>query len=307
MNIPPMPRGYSVPDGRILTLTHCFNAQSRTEVLLCSLLMGAANSQKRFMQQPLRFLQDVNYYRLSAFFLPYERNLRGVPFSRIVRLYEFDSKLRALLIPLIEKVEIRFRSRIAYMFAERYGAEGYLESSSFSSRHDHETFIAHIQKCVKENRQSVVVKHHEEKYGGHYPLWVLIEFFSMGMLSYFFSDMKRADKKALVKSMDYNRSDKEIESWLRCLTILRNKCAHYSRLYYAVFTSVPLFDEGLDSSIARTLYPQLLMLKQLVQCNDTWIKFAESFSSLIDVYEDAIELKHMGLPDDWETKLSHVL
>ena len=31
------------------------------------------------------------------------------------------------------------------------------------------------------------------------PLWVLIEFFSMGMLSYFFSDMKRADKKALVK------------------------------------------------------------------------------------------------------------
>ena len=69
-----------------------------------------------------------------------------------------------------EKVEIRFRSRVAYMFAERYGAEGYLESSSFSSRHDHETFIAHIKKCVTENRQSVVVKHHEEKYGGHYPL-----------------------------------------------------------------------------------------------------------------------------------------
>ena len=40
----------------------------------------------------LRFLQDVNYYnRLSAFFLPYESNLRGVPFCRIVRLYEFDS------------------------------------------------------------------------------------------------------------------------------------------------------------------------------------------------------------------------
>ena len=255
----------------------------------------------------LRFLQDVNYYRLSAFFLPYEGELSGVPFSCIVRLYEFDSKLRALLIPLIETIEIRFRSRIAYMFDERYGAEGYLEASSFSSRHDHETFIEHIKKCVKENRQSVVVKHHEEKYCGHYPIWVLIEFFSMGMLSYFFSDMRRADKKALVKSMEYDRSDKEIESWLRCLTILRNKCAHYSRLYYAVFTSVPLFDEGLDSPIARTLYPQLLMLKQLAQSNDAWMRFAESFSSLLDEYEDAIELKHMGLPDDRKTKLFHVL
>ena len=53
MNIPLLPRGYSVPDGRILTLTRCFNAQSRTEVLLCSLLRGAADSQKRFMQQLL--------------------------------------------------------------------------------------------------------------------------------------------------------------------------------------------------------------------------------------------------------------
>ena len=96
----------------------------------------------------LRFLQNVNYYRLSAFFLPYKSNLKGVLFSRIVRLYEFDSKLRALLVPLIETIEIRFRSRIAYIFSERYGAEGYLESSSFSSRHDHEAFIAHIKKNV---------------------------------------------------------------------------------------------------------------------------------------------------------------
>ena len=59
--------------------------------------------------------------------------------------------------------------------------------------------------------------------------------------------------------------------------------------------------------IAHTLYPQLLMLKHLVQSNDTWIEFAESFSSLIDEHEDAIELRHMGLPDDWKPKLSHVL
>lgn len=29
-----------------------------------------------------------------------------------------------------------------------------------------------------------------EKYGGKFPLWVIIEFFSMGMLSYFYSTLK---------------------------------------------------------------------------------------------------------------------
>ena len=57
MNIPLLPRGYSVPEGRILTPARCFDAQSRTEVLLCSRLMSAADSQNRFMQQLLIFFQ----------------------------------------------------------------------------------------------------------------------------------------------------------------------------------------------------------------------------------------------------------
>ena len=167
----------------------------------------------------LKFLKDVNYYRFSAYLLPYMNNLKEVSFKEIQQIYEFDSKLRALLIQIIERIEIKFRSRLSYYFAEKYGAEGYLDASNYSKRHDHAAFLGHISKCIKENSQSPVIKHHEQKYSGHYPVWVLIEFFSMGMLSFFYSDLNRSDRKAIVKNMDYCRSDKEIERWLRCLTI----------------------------------------------------------------------------------------
>lgn len=252
----------------------------------------------------LDFLKDVNYYRLSAYLLPYKGKAARLEFNQIKKIYEFDSKLRSLVIPVIENVEIKFRSRLAYLFSEKYGAEGYLDSSNFSSRHNHEAFLSHIAKCITDNRQSVVIKHHEEKYESHYPLWVLIEFFSMGMLSYFYSDMKRSDKKHLVKEIGFPRSDREIESWLRCLTILRNKCAHYSRLYYSVFPSIPMFEEGLDRERERTLYPQLLMLKNLLLDDNLWNEmFSVPFHSLIEEYKEFIEEKHIGLPIDWRDRL----
>ena len=126
----------------------------------------------------------------------------------------------------------------------------------------------------------------------------------MGMLSYFYSDMKRGDKKHLVKEISFPRSDREIESWLRCLTILRNKCAHYPRLYYSVFPSIPLFEEGLDRERKRTLYPQLLMLKYLLLDDKLWNEmFSVPFHSLLEEYKEFVEEKHIGLPTDWRDRI----
>ena len=90
-----------------------------------------------------------------------------------------------------------------------------------------------------DKRTSLVVTHYERKYDGLYPLWVIVEFFSLGMLSYFYSDLLRDDKKMIARALGC-KSDEKLESWLRCLTDLRNRCAHYSRLYYWNFTSIPL-------------------------------------------------------------------
>ncbi len=256
----------------------------------------------------IAFLKRVNYYRLSAYFLPFGKSYDGLAFSEIRRIYEFDGALRAVLSPIIERIEITLRSVVSYCFSEKYGAEGYLSASNFSRKHNHEAFQSHLVRCLKENNKSNVVMHHEEKYDGHYPLWVIVEFFSLGMLSYFYSDLTRDDKKAITRALGY-KSDRKLESWLRCLTDLRNRCAHYSRLYYWSFSAVPLLyeEEAVnDERIERSLYPQIIMLKEMINDSDVWESmFVIPFTGLIDEYKGAIRLKHIGFPESWKTSLSY--
>lgn len=184
-------------------------------------------------------------------------------------------------------------------FSGKYGAEGHLDEDNFSKRHDHDAFRLHLARCVKENRTSLVVTHHEKKYDGHYPFWVIIEFFSLGMLSYFYSDLLRDDKKTIAKALGC-KSDDKLESWLRCLTDLRNRCAHYSRLYYWNFTSIPLLYREDKVENQRSLYAYLIMLEHLSGDAYVWkTEFRPQFYALVHEYSEDIDFKHIGLPENW--------
>lgn len=62
-----------------------------------------------------------------------DRFCEGVSFEDITELYEFDKKLRHLLLDIIECVEIAFLTHIAYHLAHKYGALGYLDKSNFNN------------------------------------------------------------------------------------------------------------------------------------------------------------------------------
>ncbi len=69
-------------------------------------------------------LAHVNYYRLSAYCLPFkQRDERGniterfqenTALSDILRFYEFDRKLRFLLMDALERIEISLRTNITH-------------------------------------------------------------------------------------------------------------------------------------------------------------------------------------------------
>ena len=88
-------------------------------------------------QECIDFLKRTNYYRLSAYFLPFRKKdgefFSNVTFSRVQKIYEFDSLLRGLIFSTIEDIEINLRTKLAYYVAHKYGALGYLSSVMFSS------------------------------------------------------------------------------------------------------------------------------------------------------------------------------
>ena len=253
------------------------------------------------------FLKGVNYYRFTAYLLPFKNPddtyKEGTSFYKVRRIYEFDTALRNLIFRLIEIIELYLRTQFAYYFAHHYTAIGYMNPNNFSHKHIHEDFIKHITDCIEDNKETPIVRHHKEKYDGHFPIWVIIELFSIGTLSRFFADMKRSDQRQIATTCHWPEYGL-VPGWLKCLTELRNRCAHYSRLYYWEFISVPGFPENTKASKnMRSLFNQVLMLKYLCPQKATWEEFKANLISLISGYSDSIDIKHIGFPDDWSSIL----
>ena len=254
----------------------------------------------------LSVLADINYYRLSAYFLPFkdgERYVSGTSFATIHSIYEFDRKLRSLLLALMEGLETRLRAQLANLHAHKYGALGYLDSQNFNSWHKHDLFMQHLSDVIAKNKRTLIVRHHQEKYESQFPIWVIIELFTFGMLSTFYSDMIREDQKNISRSI-FRRSDTELRSWLICLTHLRNACAHYSRLYYTLFPARPAKMQGLDRVMNRRLFDYILISKALCEGTSYWdTEFQPAFLALMKSHS-CVQLKHIGFPNNWHDFLA---
>ncbi len=249
-----------------------------------------------------RILSEIDYYRLSAYFLPFKKSddtyKEGTSFTKVYRIYEFDRKLRNLLFSAIEVIEIWLRSSLSYFHAHKYGPLGYLDTTHFNARHNHIKFMQMLDGEIDNNATVPFVQHHITQYQRQFPLWVACELFTFGMLSYFYSDLLTADKKQLM-----GRAYHDASTWLRCCTDLRNICAHYGRLYFRTFPSIP---SGfyLDTDSSRKLWGATLSVKALYPSKEKWNQeFLPALKALFDEYGDTIDLKHIAFPADWATQL----
>ena len=247
-------------------------------------------------------LENVGYYRLSAYFLPFKKDdgqyVDGLSIGKVYNIYEFDRRLRSLLFSAIEDIEISLRARLSYFHSGKYGPLGYLDKNSFNARHNADKFKSNITREIENNKNVPFVKHHIEHYEGQFPLWVIIELFSFGMLSYFYNDFTTADKKSFA-GKDYG----DMVSWLRCCTDLRNICAHYGRLYYRSFSAMPT-GFNISEPVKRRLWGAILSVKALYPSTEKWnSEFISSIAKLFEEYQDDINLYHLAFPKDWLSQL----
>ena len=156
---------------------------------------------------------------------------------------------------------------------------------------------------MKHSKKLLFVKHHIENYEGKFPLWVATELFTFGMLSYFYGDMVTSDKKDLAKSM-YSTTYSNLESWLRCCTDLRNICGHHGRLYFRIFSAIPVTPKGFPVDLGRRLFDNVVTLSFLYPDSSRWnYEVLPAIAALIEEYAADIELEHIGFPEEWENLL----
>lgn len=253
-------------------------------------------------------LSNINYYRLVHYFSVFlDKNgsyKDGTTFEKVMRVYDFDRLMRSLLLTALEEVEISMRAHVSNYHALKYGALGYLNESTFDFHHNHKYFISKIERLVETNTGEAMVSHHMKKYGGSFPLWVIMELFSFGMLNTFYSDLKTDDKKAIADKA-FDVSYRCVEDWLYCLSDLRNACAHYNRLYANTLENIPKQPGDYHRPLTNSVYDHILILKRLYPRDDAWrTTFLMRLEMLLMEYADVVELEHIGFPPDWREELA---
>ena len=254
-------------------------------------------------------LQHINYYRLSAYWLPFQVNATthefklGTCFDDVLNSYNFDRELRLLVFDSIERIEVSVRSQWAYQVGYLHGSHAHLDCQLFDRR-QWQRNIDDLTKEVNRSDESFI-NHLKNTYSELLPpVWAACEVMSLGLLSRWYSSLKpQQTRNAIARS--YNLNEVVLESWLKHLSLVRNTCAHHSRLWNREFTITPVLprDPKIRKVIqlvsnSRKLYNTLVIIIFFAD------KIAPSYSwrsrirELIAKY--SIPVDAMGFPQNWQ-------
>jgi abortive infection bacteriophage resistance protein len=260
-------------------------------------------------------LQHINYYRLSAYFLPYQHNknskdrntfLSNITFEEILNLYYFDTELRKIIFEAIENIEIYFRTQISYYHSQEYGAFGYLDINNLRSNFQEE-FDKLYQDILKEKERSkeIFIRHFKEKYNSSdLPLWSVVEIISFGSLSKLFMLLKDKEQKSVIESMG-NINKVVFFKWLKALSSIRNICAHHSRLWnrtLGISFEVPRNNnrfEALKNSNHKIFFALSVIKYILTSIGEDKLDFKDKIKNLLKKYPN-VNTNTMGFIDEWE-------
>ena len=257
------------------------------------------------------YLQHLNYYRLGAYWLPFEQDHAthcfrpGTHFSQVLNLYIFDRELRLLVLDALERLEVSVRTQWAYQLAHRHGAHAHLQSA-IAFRQDR--WLSNLEALEKEVQRSdeTFIKHLTATYSEALPpLWAVCEVMSLGLLSRWYANLKPMATRTAIASV-YGLDQRVFESWLHHLTLIRNACAHHSRLWNREFSVTPMLPQrplvlaAQFQTRSRKFYNSLLILLHCMDRIAPRHHWRRRLVGLIDHH--TIPVATMGFPADWKSK-----
>ena len=287
----------------------------------------------------LRCLNTIGYYRLSGYYYTYRRFDRvsgrrtdhfapGTTFDQVLALYEFDRRLKLLVLDAVERIEIMIRVRVGHTLGER-GTFAHLDESCLDGKFTrastsagmtaHETWLRRV-KDGQARSQEDFVRHFRETYEGQLPVWVVTEILDFGSLSSLYAGMMRRDRDAIAVSLGIHDvagggNGRALANWLQAINFVRNTCAHHSRLWNRNMT-VQIGPKALrpikdlkhvaDRSTASTdrIYATLCVVSYLLERAGGASRWRQSIRRLIPagLAESRRSTYEMGIPPTWESE-----
>lgn len=298
-----------------------------------------------------RYLSTIGYYRLSVYWSPFlsqdkKQFIPDTTFDKILKIYIFDRKLRLLVMEALERIEVALRAKWSCTLALVGGSHAYTDETIFENvirknKQNEEIIIRQYSDVWKELENKFKELHFDnpekspENFLQHYknnycdpnypPIWMVTEVMTFGMLSRWFQLTKNkvinkqkkevAIKKDIIKSFGMPNSIYVFENTLHHLTIVRNICAHHSRLWNRCFVFyLPkiykingknaenrfVYNEN-RGTLDNRLYNSLVVTEALLHSINPHSTWKNRLIELIKSIDDG-DINSMGFPDDWKER-----
>lgn len=265
------------------------------------------------------YLSEISYYRLSAYFLPYQKtkdtfNL-NTNFKQIIDTYSFDRELRLLVFDCIERIEVAIRTQMVYTMSMHYNDSHWQDNQNLfitpyynkigNLVDPYSDFQSIISKAKTARTPEVFIKHYVATYSkpSNPPSWMCLELLTMGELSHLYRGLKNnSDKKRIANFFDVHPT--VFVSWLHTLTYVRNICAHHSRLWNRDLAIEP---EKLLKPVGnwvskpfennKRMFYFICILKYLINRANPGNSLKDKLQNLFKKYPN-VPIQYIGIPSD---------
>ena len=219
----------------------------------------------------------------------------GATFEEMYSLFLFDRSFRNVLFKYLLVIENNLKSIMSYQLSKKYGyrERDYLKPKNFTSDPQKQAQLDDLLKKMKRQirvngSQHSATLHYVSNYG-YIPLWILVKVLSFGIVSEFYSVLKKEDQVDI--SNIYEIEPDTLIVYLPILANYRNLCAHEDILY----------ENKTQKSIDDTVFHQLLRIKKV---DDEYVQGKNDLFALI------IIMKQMLTADDFKNmtlELSNII
>lgn len=262
-------------------------------------------------ERAIDILKRVNYYRFTGYALQFRLDPKvstyvdNTNFDSIYNLYVVDEKLRDLFRMYIEKAEVYYRTQISYGFVMNKCTQPpydqHYDENNYYNKNGYKEVIENFKREKNYYKDSLIVKHHKDKYDSKMPLWAMVELMSFSNLSKLFSSMYYSEKDTIAQAVGISKTT--LENHLHCLSVLRNKCAHAARLYNTEFNPparfTSMFLRKHPEVKNNSLFAYALVLLKRLPDQESKRNYVGAIKDLIKQYEKDIDMSLIGFPSDY--------
>jgi abortive infection bacteriophage resistance protein len=263
----------------------------------------------------IQYLSTIGYYRLTGYMYHLQKHdgshlFQGkISFDEIIVYYQFDKKLRVLLLDYLERIEVALRAKLIDKFSLQYGFYWYMDEKLYEDKKTYQLILETI-KAQFDNPQEIFLKKFKYKYTSEDfpPSNMALEILSLGKLARLYKGLANNKEKISIAE-DFGLTSTIMSSWCIYLTNVRNACAHHARLWNRkISADRPLiprrkeycFSGNLPEDFNTTVYGIVSMIYRLLLKINSKNSFIDNFTNLLEEYP-AINTASMGFPTDWRS------